>query len=114
MSLVSVSEKDILEKKERRVIMYSSPVPPRVIQPRQDLYGSDRDLTFSAHQQEKRNVGKTFQYNGRVAAVILPCLGIFVGYGGPVVAGVLIVRDGCLVMFFLVDVLPNPNWAGLE
>lgn len=35
---------------------------------------------------------KPFRYNGRVASVLLPCLVTLVGYGGPLVAGVLIVR----------------------
>lgn len=35
---------------------------------------------------------KSFRYNGRVASVLLPCLVTLVGYGGPLVAGVLIVR----------------------
>ena len=36
--------------------------------------------------------GMSFQYNGRVASVLLPSVLVLVGYGGPLVAGVLLVR----------------------
>jgi len=41
---------------------------------------------------------KSFRYNGRVASVLLPCLVVLVGYGGPLVAGVLIVRSFWLII----------------
>lgn len=34
----------------------------------------------------------SFLYNGRVAAVLISSLSVLVGYGGPLVAGVLLVR----------------------
>lgn len=36
---------------------------------------------------------KSFRYNGRMASVLLPSLVVLVGYGGPLVAGVLIVSS---------------------
>lgn len=41
---------------------------------------------------------KSFKYNGRVAAVLLTSLLVLVGYGGPAVAGVLIVRFYCIII----------------
>jgi hypothetical protein len=48
------------------------------------------------HRVRSKNRGiasKSFKYNGRVAAVLLSSLLVLVGYGGPMVAGVLIVSS---------------------
>lgn len=60
--------------------MYASPLPPSIRRAGSSMEATNRGVT-----------PKSFKYNGQVASVLLPSLVVLVGYGGPVVAGVLIV-----------------------
>ncbi len=55
---------------------------------------------------------KSFKYNGRVAAVLLTSLVVLMGYGGPTVAGVLIVRYYYYTIVVIIIVLGNFDYHG--
>lgn len=55
-------------------------------------------------RSKSRIASKSFKYNGRVAAVLLSSLLVLVGYGGPMVAGVLIVSSLlCMSMSIFIE-----------
>lgn len=65
--------------------------PPQVVS-RQSLSG-EAYRGFPDTKRKRDPVGTSlFLYNGRVASVLLASLIVLVGYGGPLVAGVLLVR----------------------
>lgn len=49
-----------------------------------------------------------FQYNGRVALALLPCLAVLAGYGGGTVAGILLVGGAAT---YVLDALRNKEGA---
>ena len=50
----------------------------------------------------RRSCAQAFQYNGRVALALLPCLAVLAGYGGPPVAGILLVGGAAV---YILDAL---------
>jgi len=53
---------------------------------------SSREMNRVSHDTTKNgDTLSSFSYNGRVALALIPSLIVLVGYGGPLVAGVLLV-----------------------
>ena len=75
---------------------------PAQVVSRQTLSG-EAYRGFPDTTRKRDTVGTSlFLYNGRVASVLLASLIVLVGYGGPLVAGVLLV---CLIIKKLSEIL---------